>query len=155
MDTPCDRCPQHSSYRKDADILHLCKENWYARVSTARAAPTDPDESLTPLNRTELNEFWNMWPHWLFSCPYRREKLVYKVIPLVFSLTALLISLANSETIKGWLGFGSNAAKPTQLAQPILVRIDSSSTPTPTPIASPRSAPGKASFIAPRSRSAN
>ena len=131
---PCHRCPQHTLLSEHAENLHTCRENWYARIkSVDTTVPANEEYALVKINNTELKQFWKQWKHKCFSCPYRREKFVYKAIPLFFSLFALTISVINSETIKSF--FKEKENKPTQIAQPIRVTIEPQ--PTNQPLEAP------------------
>ncbi len=126
---PCHRCPQHSKFfnvdetTKATVLVHVCKENWYAEMETVDSTPREADDSLAQLNREQLLAFWNKLRHRIFSCPYRREKFVYKALPLVLSSLALIISALNNETVKSFLGFAAKDPKPMKLEQPIQVTL--------------------------------
>jgi hypothetical protein len=126
---PCHRCPQHSKFVKadggahSTAVVHICRENWYAEMESAASLAHEPDDALSQVNSDQLQAFWDKPKHRFFSCPYRREKFVYKAVPLVLSAIALVVSCINSDALKSILGFGGKDSSPTRLEQPVQVTI--------------------------------
>src|SRR5205085_9572501 len=129
---PCHRCPQHSRFFKIDEatkatvLVHTCRENWYAEIEPVDSVH-EPDDPLAQLEKEQLQAFWEKPRHRWLSCPYRREKFLYKAIPLILSTLALIVSAANNDTVKSYLGISPKDPKPMKLEQPIQVMIQADS----------------------------
>ena len=148
----CYSCPQNirreNTHAGETKIFYACKDNWYARLDkTEVPLPRNSEDNLVELTLEQVGEFWQIPQYKWFSCPYRREKFVYKGLPLFFSFLALTLSLASlfisavgNDTVKEIFGH-PKTIKPTQLEQPIQVTVVPQpitiSSPAPTPVSSP------------------
>lgn len=148
----CYSCPQSIRRENTHDgkkgIFYACKDNWYARLEKPdKSLPRNSEDDLVELTPEQIREFWQIPRYNWFSCPYRREKLFYKGLPLIFSLLALTISLASllvsaigNDTVKEIFG-RPKTIRPTQLEQPIQVTVIPQLTPissaSSTPVSSP------------------
>jgi len=104
-------------------LVHTCSENWYAVMEDQNSPVRVEDDSLAQLERGKLEEFWKKPRYRFFSCPYRREKFVYKAIPLFLSSLALMISAMNNDGVKSILGIPPKDSKAMKLEEPVKVTI--------------------------------